>query len=174
MHDAAISHHITTGKQSSSSPTDRRWSERRRKKNSVLGDLRIEATPTAEEQTMETIDRTTAGVDPSTPLPVGTRPIRNTRLRVAKVLKRLRKRAPTNAAGKLPSLDRLNEEHLESRSEVSGITDVGDDLSCYAGENTSNRRQSQRIPPSVTPAFPGKTSNSTDPSLSESLETWCE
>ena len=105
--------------------------------------------------------------------PAGPRSIRTTRLRVAKVLKRLRRRTPTNAE-KLPPLDRLDEEHLENRSEVSGITDVGDDLSCYGGDSNTKNKQSQRISRSLSPEFPAKTSNPTDPSLSESLETWCE
>lgn len=122
-----------------------------------------------EEGTVSTMEGSTLGVEP----PEGIRSIRTTRLRVSKVLKRLRKRTPTNVE-KSPPLDRVNGALLENRSEVSGITDFGDDLSYYGGDGPSNLRQSQRIPPSLEPSFPGKDSNSNGPSLSESLESFGE
>lgn len=122
-----------------------------------------------EKGTVSTMDESTVGVEP----PAGTRSIRTTRLRVANVLKRLRKRTLTNAE-KPPPLDRLNESLLENRSEVSGLTDFGDDLSCYGGDSRSNVRQSQRIHPALGTSFPGKDSTANDPSLSESLDSFCK
>ena len=109
-----------------------------------------------------------------TPAPVaGRAPIRNTRLRVAKAFKRIRaRRVQTNAENEKqplpPALFRLDEG---CSSDVSGITDVDDDLSWYGGDGVSHHR-TQRISRSLTPKFPTKTS--TDPSLSESIETWRE
>ncbi len=104
---------------------------------------------------------------------VGRAPIRNTKLRVANAFKRIRaRRAQTNAENEKqplpPALFRLDEG---CRSDVSGITDVGDDLSWYGGDGDSHHR-TQRISRSLTPKFPTKTS--TDPSLPESIETWRE
>ena len=138
-------------------------------------DVATEVVATEKQQTMATMEATT--VDDATPItttPTGSRSIRTTRLRVTKVLKRLRRRTPTNAEAKQAPLDRLDEEQLENRSEVSGITDIGDDLSCYGGYNLTHRIQSQRISRSFESSYPSKTLNSTDPSLSESLEIWCE
>ena len=135
----------------------------------TMFDTSTELASIPEKGTVSTMDESTVGFEP----PAGTRSIRTTRLRVANVLKRLRKRTPTNAE-KSPPLNSLNEALFENRSEVSGITDFGDDLSFYGGDNPSNLRQSQRIPPALEPAFPGKDSTANDPSLSESLGSFCE
>lgn len=131
----------------------------------IMLDASTELASIPEKGTVSTMDDSTVGVEP----PAGTRSIRTTRLRVATVLKRLRKRTPTNA--EKPPLDRLNESLLENRSEVSGLTDFGDDLSCYGGDGRSNFRQSQRIPPALGTS---KDSTANDPSLSESLDSFCK
>lgn len=93
--------------------------------------------------------------------------MRNTRLRVAKAFKRLRTRkAPANAGKQqLADLGRLDEEGLETHSEISGITDVGDDLSFYDDQPRKNSRSM---------SLPEKTSDATDLSFSQCVETWRE
>ena len=103
----------------------------------------------------------------ATPTPAGGRSIRNTRLRVTKAFKRLRTRkAPANAGKEqLANLGRLDEEGQETQSEVSGITDVGDDLSFYDDRPRQNSRSK---------SLPEKTSDATDLSFSQCVETWRE
>ena len=137
-----------------------------------------------------TMDCTAPALAPAmidTPIEAG--PIRATRFRVGRVLKRLRRKTPSNAAQQnkqLPtpgseSFSRLDEEQLITKSDVSEITDVvyGDDSWSDDGEESKNPKT--RRPPS--PQFSHSSvpsiqttniSNSTDTSLSQSLGTWCK
>ena len=160
MRDVAISHHIRFYV-----PEITTFFFFSNRCGTMLDSTELKSIP--EEGTVSTMEATTVDVEP----PEGIRSIRSTRLRVAKVLKRLRKRTPTNAE-KSPPLDRVNGVLLENRSEISGLTDFGDDLSYYRGDGPSTILESQRIPPVLGPS--GKASNPNDASLSESFESFCE
>lgn len=134
----------------------------------------------------EAMDRAAPDLPPVVGMPIGTRPIRATRIRVGKVFNRLRRRNQSTSRKRLP-LDRLDEAQSEDKSEISGITDIeyADEMSWDGGKPTGKQGEknntnpmafepSQRLPLSSAPSFPTKTLNSMDPSLSQSLETWCE
>jgi hypothetical protein len=117
--------------------------------------------------------------------------IQVTRARVTNLVKRLRnRRNPTNAQQQLPRLSATNsfgplDVELKSKSEISGITDTeyGDDFSWDDGKSTKkkhgdkNRNFETSFQPSARPKksfAKNNISNPTDPSLSESLGSWCD
>ena len=143
-----------------------------------------------EHRMTATMDSTAPALAPEmidTPIEAG--PIRATRFRVAKVLKRLRRKTPSNAAKQnkqLPtpgseSFFHLDEEQFVTKSNISEITDIvyGDDSWSDDGEDNKNpktfRPPSPQFSHSSVPSIQRtNVSNSTDPSLSQSLETWCK
>ena len=113
-------------------------------------------------------------VPPEVTTPTRTRSIRATRTRVARVFQRLRRRDPIDLQKtkfELESSDCLKETQLTCQSEVSDITDTlyDDDLSLDNGKIKSSRRHKSSVPLTLDNA-----TNSTDPSLSQSLGTWCK
>lgn len=123
-----------------------------------------------------------------TPIEAGG-PIRNTRFRVANAFKRLRrKNNPSNTQKQLQrsetepfDLDCLDEDQSVNKSEISEITDIvyGDDSWSEHGEENKNRKTSKPPSPqfshSPVPSIQTtKILDSTDPSFSKSLGTWCK
>ena len=114
----------------------------------------------------------------------GSRSIWITRSRVAKVFKRLRRENPSNSQKQLPGsraeyFDRVDEEQSEDKSDISGITDIAySDVSPWDDGKCKRKQHGEKLSPrfshSSVPSSPSKSSNSTDPSFSQYLGTWCK